>query len=97
MKKLLEKLEALVDEATSLMREERQRRALRFMTTTPGILAPTVNPPPWIPFEPAPRHPDLGPEITWGRPEVTCAPPPFMGSTVTFCEITPSLALYGNH
>lgn len=93
MKKLLEKLEALVDEATQLMREERQRRALKFMTSPPG---PTVNPQPWVPFEPVPRHPDLGPDISWQRFDVTCAPPPFQGSTVTICELQPS-ALYGSH
>lgn len=93
MKDLLAKLETLVDEAIGLLREERQRRALKFMATPPGVPMPTVNPEPWVPV---PRHPDLGPDITWQDPS-TCAPPPFVGSTITICEAQPNAALYGNH
>jgi hypothetical protein len=58
MKKLLEKLETLVDEATLLVREERARRAL--------AAAPTVQP-----F--APYVPSRTEEALWEfPPDVTC-------------------------
>ena len=85
MKKLLEKLEALVDEATLLVREERQRRAAAALVSPPDSTkaAPiTVNPPVMVPFAPyvpsrtAPVPPD------WAQPwqpplEITC------GTTLT--------------
>lgn len=88
MKQLLSKLETLVDEVIGLVREERARRNLDALKAIPT----TVNQAPW---PPAPFP--IGQDISWQRLEVTCAPPPFMGSTVTICELQPNAALYGSH
>ncbi len=116
MKKLLEKLEVLVDEATLLVREERARRAAPPMTTTEPVMIP------YAPYVPSRTVPDWAQpwcpswEITSGMSTIGiaevggivahnalpldrtgCAPPPFVGSTITVCDLQPNAALYGSH